>query len=171
MPRGAKLEEIREKPHWIFRLFPTDRPNRSADCLRRFGNIIRGFNGAGIHHKGLVHSCSAGFWFQPFFRLLPSTNGSGGRGFTLRQIKNRKVVEAPTNSLIRAGRRRTVPKGFRTGHSTQSFALLWEEGKASLGGANEHRLEACATLLSWESSDALANTHKLAITLRAETPD
>ena len=54
VPRGAKLEEIREKSHWIFRLFPTDRSNRSADDLRRFGNVFRGLNGVGIDHKGLV---------------------------------------------------------------------------------------------------------------------
>jgi len=71
VPRGAKLEEIREKSHWIFRLFPTDRPNRSADCLRRFGNIFRGFNGTGIDHKGLVRSCGVGFCFSRFSGRYP----------------------------------------------------------------------------------------------------
>jgi hypothetical protein len=51
VPRGAKLKEIRKKSHWIFRLFPTDRSNRSADRLRRFGNTFRGLNGAGVDHK------------------------------------------------------------------------------------------------------------------------
>jgi hypothetical protein len=51
VPRGAKLKEIREKSHWIFRLFPTDRSNRSASRLRRFGDIFLGLNGAGIDHK------------------------------------------------------------------------------------------------------------------------
>jgi hypothetical protein len=78
VPGGAKLEEIREKSHWIFRLFPTDRSNRAADRLRRFGNIFRGLDGAGIDHKGLVRSGAVGFWFQPIFRLSPSTSESGG---------------------------------------------------------------------------------------------
>jgi hypothetical protein len=64
--RRAKLEEIREKPHRVFRLLPADGPNRSADCLRRFGNIFRGFNGAGIDHKGLVALVRWGSGFSRF---------------------------------------------------------------------------------------------------------
>jgi hypothetical protein len=40
-----------------------------------------------------------GVLFQPIFRPLPNTNESGGRGFSVRQIK-RKVVEATAKTLL-----------------------------------------------------------------------
>jgi hypothetical protein len=71
VPLGAKLEKIGEKSHRIFRLFPADRSNRSADRLRKFGDIFRGLDGAGIDHKAWSLWCGGVLVFSRFSDCYP----------------------------------------------------------------------------------------------------